>query len=141
MKSPKVYFAISKTATNLYAAYALRHFIRDAGIELVDNELQSDYIFASICDPDDLSLLRGLRKRNPDKIIIMGGFEAYCGEPYLAWANFIVVGAEAFKQFRHRVESKGLGHLLTGQSLEPCRRIHVSYKAKYLNLANWKDVK
>lgn len=88
----KVYLKVNNTGVNLYTENVLRHFAQLNKIELINNEDEADYIFVSICDPDDLPTLKGLRQRNPNTPIVMGGFESYCGEPYLAWANYIVVG-------------------------------------------------
>ncbi len=151
---PTVYFKVQKTALGLYTANTIKHFLSVNGIPEVSEE-EAEYIFVSICDPDDLPLLVSARKKNPDKIIVMGGFEGYSGEPYLAWADYVVVGEawrvafrratpiqalklgsqpkyknseESLRLFRKDLEKKGLSHLIDEQTKEPCSRIHVSYK-------------
>jgi radical SAM superfamily enzyme YgiQ (UPF0313 family) len=81
----------SKAGTAMYTAATIRYYSKLAGLIEVQ-PCDADYIFISICDPDDLPLLVKTRSNYPDAIIIMGGFESYFGNPYLAWADYIVCG-------------------------------------------------
>jgi hypothetical protein len=77
----------------MYTASAIRHFMRLAGIEEVADQERAEAIWCSICDPDELPVLRRARQMAAGRPVIMGGFEAYFPYPYLAWADYIVMGA------------------------------------------------
>lgn len=87
----RVSLTLPAVSINLYLANTLKLWIADAGMELVD-PADADYLFFSMCDPDDLPALRKLRKENPGKPIIAGGFEMYFANPYFAWIDHAVVG-------------------------------------------------
>jgi len=77
---------------NLYTGAVLQKFITDAGMELVDHADEADYIFASLCDPDDLDVAKKAHELAKGKPVIMGGFESYFCIPYFAWVDHVVVG-------------------------------------------------
>jgi len=69
-------------------------------IPIVD-ESEADVIMISMCDVDELKMLKQVKKRAKGRPVIMGGFESYFGVPYLAWADAVCVGEglEFFEAF------------------------------------------
>lgn len=76
----------------MYTAGALEQMCRDAGVDMAPSASDADALWVSMCDPDDLPALIAARKAAAGRPVIMGGFEAFFGEPYLAWADHVVVG-------------------------------------------------
>lgn len=91
LKPPSVHLISPPAYTGLYTTRLIRHWIAQAGISEVELG-DADAIWVSICDPRDLPVLMQARARAQGRPVIMGGFEGYCGNPYLAWANAVVVG-------------------------------------------------
>lgn len=87
----RVCLKISDTAANMYTIGTLKHLCRQHGVDLVE-EHEADAIWVSVCDPDDLPVLQRARSVARGRPVIMGGFDSYCGVPYLAWADAVVVG-------------------------------------------------
>jgi hypothetical protein len=90
----KIKIEVSKSATAMYTAQLLRHLVITAGGEIVTEPANADWIFISLCDPDDIPILLAAQKYK-NKIII-GGFEAYFPAAYIGLARYIVVG-EGFR--------------------------------------------
>lgn len=88
----KIYLTHHKSATNLYTIAALRHMCCLAGIQVVNHIRRADAIWVSMCDPCDLPVLVDAKTKSNGRPVIMGGFEAFFGDPYLAWADCVVVG-------------------------------------------------
>jgi len=80
-----------KSAQNLYTLATIRTLCKAAGVREVP-EPEAGALWVSLCDPDDISILLQARKLARGRPVIMGGFEAWYGVPYLAWADAIVVG-------------------------------------------------
>jgi hypothetical protein len=81
----------SKVGAAMYTAATLRHLCKRHGVEIVC-EADADALWVSVCDPDDLPVLQRAREIAAGRPVVMGGFESYCGVPYLAWADAVVVG-------------------------------------------------
>jgi hypothetical protein len=77
--------------SSVYTNATLMELCRRAGVAVVD-EADADSLWVSLCDPDDLPVLQAAKRVAKGRPVIMGGFEGYFGEPYLAWANAVVVG-------------------------------------------------
>jgi len=92
LSTPKVFLTSHSKSINLYSMSALRHLCNKFGVNLVDCVKDADFIWVSICDVDDLNVLIKLREQNPEKPIVMGGFESYFAIPYFAWVDYVVVG-------------------------------------------------
>ncbi len=75
----------------MYTLATLKHLCRQHNIPVVD-ERKADALWVSMCDPCDLPALKKARDRAGHRPVIMGGFESYFGNPYLAWADAVVVG-------------------------------------------------
>jgi len=75
-----------------YTVATIRHFCALCGVAVVDDVAEADVLWVSLCDPSDLPVLRRARKIAESRPVVMGGFESYFGEPYLAWADYVVVG-------------------------------------------------
>jgi hypothetical protein len=88
----KVYLATSHTATNMYTAATLRHMAALAGVQMAAVPQDAEAVWVSVCDPDDLPVLVEARRVAGSRPVVMGGFEAFFGVPYLAWADYVVVG-------------------------------------------------
>ena len=82
----------------MYTAATVRNACRVYGVEMTD-EADAGALWVSVCDPDDLPILTRARSVARGRPVIMGGFEGYCGVPYLAWADAVVVG-EGFEFIR-----------------------------------------
>ena len=80
-----------KSAQNLYTLATIRTLCKSAGVREV-TEPEAEALWVSLCDPDDIDILWQARKLAKGRPVIMGGFEAWYGAPYLAWADAIVVG-------------------------------------------------
>lgn len=80
-----------KSAQNLYTLATIRTLCKSAGVREVA-EPEAEALWVSLCDPDDIGILWQARKLAKGRPVIMGGFEAWYGVPYLAWADAIVVG-------------------------------------------------
>lgn len=80
-----------KSAQNLYTLATIRTLCKSAGVREV-TEPEAEALWVSLCDPDDIGILWQARKLAKGRPVIMGGFEAWYGVPYLAWADAIVVG-------------------------------------------------
>jgi hypothetical protein len=52
----------------------------------------ANIVFFSAYDYQDAQRLKGVKKRAKNKPVIMGGPQGFFGEPYLAWADYVVVG-------------------------------------------------
>ncbi len=87
----KVSLSTGPGGANLYTRACIGVLCGKAGIDVVD-EQGADALWVSVCDPDDLPALQHARSVARGRPVIMGGFEGYCGEPYLAWADAVVVG-------------------------------------------------
>ncbi len=87
-----VYLTHHPSALNLYTIAVLKHWASLCGITLVEDEQKAEALWVSICDPSELSTIKRLRAKANGRPVIMGGFESYFGEPYLAWADYVVVG-------------------------------------------------
>lgn len=94
----KVALLTSKRGLYHYTIELLRHLCRRYGV-IETAESEAEALWVSVCDPDDLPVLRRASTLACGRPVIMGGFEAYAGVPYLAWANAVVVG-EGFEFIR-----------------------------------------
>jgi len=81
----------SDEAANLYTVAMLRSLMKHAGIEETAMAT-ADALWVSVCDPTEVGMLVKARVSARGRPVIMGGFEAFFGEPYLAWADAVVVG-------------------------------------------------
>lgn len=81
----------SSAGAGMYTAATLRHLCARHGVQIV-GEAVADALWVSVCDPDDLPVLQRARAIARGRPVVMGGFEGYCGVPYLAWADAVVVG-------------------------------------------------
>jgi hypothetical protein len=93
MIKPKVY--IYNNLSHFGASYTsatLNTFAKLAGLELVDSMDAANIVFFSAYDYQDAQRLKGVKKRAKNKPVIMGGPQGFFGEPYLAWADYVVVG-------------------------------------------------
>ena len=120
----------SRTSTGLYTSQLLRHWCSMFGVSVVEPD-SADYLWVSLCDPDDLPLLKRARDTAQGRQVVMGGFESYFGVPYLAWADAVVVG-EALEF----VEAWGRGGSAEALSLpcvltEPGQPVSPSYRMDY----------
>ncbi len=77
----------------MYTAATIRHMMRLAGIREVEESALADSIWCSVCDPDDLPVLQRARQLSAGRPVVMGGFESIFPHPYLAWADYVVMGA------------------------------------------------
>lgn len=121
---PSIAIMTAERSLNLYTVSALKHFCKMHGVPVVEDLKDAEFIWFSNCDPDDLKTLKEVREEYPEKPIIMGGFESYFGIPYLAWADYIVVGEgyNFIKQFSEDWEKAlEMDNILTdiGQEVEP----------------------
>ncbi len=80
-----------------YTKSLLERLCRQSSVDLVDDNT-AEIFFVSICDPSDVHLLLDTFKIANGRIIIIRGFEAYFAVPYMAWADYAVVG-EGFDFF------------------------------------------
>lgn len=95
----KIYLKTSKSGDAFYTASTIRHLCSLYGVTIVEEAEEADAVWVSICDPDDLPLLVSAKEEADGRPVVMGGFESYCGVPYLAWADYVVVG-EGFEFVR-----------------------------------------
>ena len=113
-----------------YTETLLRGLLSAACCELVEDVRFADLLLVSMCDPVDLHLLVEARRECTGQSVVMGGFEGFFGEPYLAWADAVVVG-EGF-EFFDSLKKKGWDEL-------PCvlmddRTAIASYKMEWEKL-------
>lgn len=80
-----------KSALNMYTLATIRHLCSIFGVAEAGAD-EADVLWVSISDPDDIKVLWDARKIANGRPVIMGGFEAWFGVPYLAWADAVVVG-------------------------------------------------
>lgn len=91
MRVPTVALMGGVGFSTLYTAAMLRSMMREAGVaEATPDDAQA--LWVSVCDPDDLPVLRRAREIARGRPVIMGGFEGYFSASYLAWADAVVVG-------------------------------------------------
>lgn len=84
------YFNLSATPRDVtYVGAYIPILIERSGMTVTDD---AHIILCTVSDVDAWPKLRALRNRNKEKIIIVGGFEAYVGEWMLAYADFVVAG-------------------------------------------------
>lgn len=88
----------SDVGASMYTAATVRNACRLYGVKMAEEPI-ADALWVSVCDPDDLPILTHARGIAHGRPVIMGGFEGYCGVPYLAWADAVVVG-EGFEFIR-----------------------------------------
>jgi len=122
-----------KTAMGMYTEAALRHIMRIYGVRETTPET-ADVIWFSCSDPDDLPSLRAAREIAGERPLIMGGFEAYCGVPYLAWADAVVVGeCSNFMRTwgRSPLEAVSLPNVLTMDKYERGEPVYPDYEVLY----------
>lgn len=81
-----------------YSEALLKKLCKTNNMDIVKNNPEMHLV--SMCDPADLPLLKAARTESKGEPVIMGGFEAFFGEPYLAWADGVSVG-EGFEFFEH----------------------------------------
>jgi radical SAM superfamily enzyme YgiQ (UPF0313 family) len=113
----------------MYTAATLRHFMSSVGIEEIDDK-ESEWCFVSVCDPDDLPILVSLRKRNPNKKIVLGGFESWFGIPYLAYADHVVIG-EGFGFFETFAQDPDKALALPNVLSKPKQTVRPDYSVRY----------
>jgi len=89
-----------------YVAGLFRHFCAKRGIT-VDNKKDFDVIFYSVYDPQDVFHLKRLREKFPDKLIIVGGIEAFSPAYLLRYADYANVG-EGFEFLKNFPVDKGV---------------------------------
>jgi len=75
----------------MYTLATIRHLCSIFGVAEAGAD-EADVLWVSISDPDDIKVLWDARKIANGRPVIMGGFEAWFGVPYLAWADAVVVG-------------------------------------------------
>lgn len=95
----KIYLDTGDFGASYNEALLLRLCARNK-MDVVEDASDADMLLVSMCDPSDLPLLVKARSESSGQPVIMGGFEGYFGEPYLAWADGVNVG-EGFEFFKH----------------------------------------
>lgn len=88
----KIWIESAKNSTGMYTTATLKHFCSLNHIEMANDIEDADCLWVSMCDPSDLPLLKKARKLAQGRPVVMGGFEAFFGVPYTAWADYVVVG-------------------------------------------------
>ena len=81
-----------------YTHIVIEQQIRKYGFQLVPPN-EAELFLCSICDTDDLPKLKMARKIAGDKPLVMGGYEAFSGGSYLAYADYLWIG-EGFEFFK-----------------------------------------
>lgn len=129
----KVHLVESGAKHNKYTYRTLYHLMGVFGVEQSD-EGNADVILVSLDDPDDLPMLRRSRKIAGDRPLIAGGFECFCGEYLLAYADACNVGEgfeffEAFGKAKRIEEIYELPFVLTKEkkSVYPSTRIDAQH--------------
>jgi len=92
MKKMKVHLLDGAKIKASYVLSVLRTLCDEAGVEVVDTPEEADALWVSMYDQNSLPVLKKAREMAGDRLVIMGGFEAWCAPPYLAWADAAVVG-------------------------------------------------
>lgn len=87
----KVALIGSKRGAALYTMATLRTAMQKFGVEETDIG-NADALWVSMCDVSEAPMLKKARKQAGRRPLVMGGFEAWMWRPWLAWADFVVVG-------------------------------------------------
>ena len=107
----KVFFVESGVGKrNKYTYRTLYTMMDKFGVHVVQSVDESELVLVSMDDPDDLPSLRRARRVAKERPLIAGGFECFCGEYLLAYADACNVG-EGFEFFAALGRAKSVDEL------------------------------
>jgi len=91
---------------NLYSLAVIENKLKKEGVELVEDISNADFLFLSVCDPTEISMVKkeSAQAEEFSVPVVMGGFESFFAIPYFAWVDYVVVG-EGFDFFEAFAES------------------------------------